>query len=340
MEISLARLAVITLDPAPKSWNGFSVSNGTVEVQDLGHFRENGRLGLVVAAVIPLETSPLRTAQGELVLPSKARQAAERMIDLTANLLAVSERCRCSISSHIPPVALVPMDEDARHWLSTVTGLQTPLRAFPIPNPMDGLDVDLIARLVQDRLDGLQLLAEALSHHHATGKFHEFLRLFERAFGRASSQLVQPLADFLQAHPRFGYTEEEVRQWLVMLRHPATHADTREEFLLEADVRPFIPRMQQAAYDVLLNKTKWRSTSTARRQEWQPSSGSRSKSGSAFIEKGSPTSILEATLLDPFAVYPLFLKGSIMLPTDWWTISGDLSSLNWDIEVVDPGDKS
>jgi hypothetical protein len=53
------------------------------------------------------------------------------------------------------------------------------------------------------------------------------------------------MAEFLAGTP-FGFCEDEVRDWVVSKRHPATHAD-RGDFLLEADIQPFIRRVEDAA---------------------------------------------------------------------------------------------
>jgi len=51
-----------------------------------------------------------------------------------------------------------------------------------------------------DRADGLALLVEASGIRHASGRFHEYIRVFERAFGKASRLLALPLAEFLLIH--------------------------------------------------------------------------------------------------------------------------------------------
>ena len=44
----------------------------------------------------------------------------------------------------------------------------------------------------------------------------------------------------------------------------------RSDFALESDVCEFLPRMQQAARDVLINKATWRDASVNRRTAWEP----------------------------------------------------------------------
>jgi hypothetical protein len=62
------------------------------------------------------------------------------------------------------------------------------------------------------RTDGLALLAEGLASDHASGRFREFMRLFERAFATDTGKLLAPLRQFLD--PRFGHTEKELATWI------------------------------------------------------------------------------------------------------------------------------
>jgi hypothetical protein len=155
-----------------------------------------------------------------------------------------------------------------------------------------------------DRLDGVALLAEALAHEHPTGRFHEYLRLFERAFARPARNLAEPLAEVLD--PRFGYTTGEIEHWLGVLRDPATHADARPVFVLEADVRPVVGRIHQAVFDLLMNKENWRSADTARRELWRAPTGTTGMGNDSFATRGEALAIT-AQLMDPFDAYPMDL---------------------------------
>jgi hypothetical protein len=173
--------------------------------------------------------------------------------------------------------------------------------------------------LVNDRLDGLSLLAEALSHSHHTGRMHDLMRVFERAFCQTSTPLIVPLSLFLTGTPA-NFTKDEVQTWLLRIRHPATHADRRNDFLLQSDVRKVTGRMQEAAYDVLLNKTVWRSVSCDRRNVWSPSAGSSSPDGGMFLTQGLDAK-LEFQLLDDFGSFDRDMNGFFdkPLPEPWWT---------------------
>ena len=152
-------------------------------------------------------------------------------------------------------------------------------------------------------MGGISLLAEALSHSHPTGRFHEILRLFERAFRCSSSTLIKPLTEFLSNAKNQGFSEPEIKNWVVTLRHPATHADRNKDFVLEAAIRPVVHRMEQATYDVLFNKEDWRNPSSTRREIWKPISGTSSDKMGLFIIKGKGTTPQVCSARKLYALY-------------------------------------
>jgi hypothetical protein len=152
--------------------------------------------------------------------------------------------------------------------------------------------------------------------NHATGQFHEFIRLFERAFKLPPRKLAPAVAAFLD--PRFGYTVPEVQHWFEELRDPATHADERNEIVFEADVQPVIGRMEQAAVDVLLNKEVWRDQSTGRRDVWRPESGSKGPDQLFFPQRVAEGGI-QGLLLDEFGAFPRDFSANLgSAPAGWW----------------------
>jgi len=147
------------------------------------------------------------------------------------------------------------------------------------------------------------LLAEALTNQHSTGKFHEFMRLFERAFTLSPSQFEKKLAQSLQGAD-LGYDRSEVKHWIA-LRNPATHAnDTTLPYIaLESDIRPVIDRIEQAAYDVLWNKKFWQDRSTETRPVWRPSVATDFSTYNVVVTKGLEASFIIQTL-DPLRAFP------------------------------------
>jgi hypothetical protein len=240
-----------------------------------------------------------------IIVPRDQLRDIERAIETYTDFVAVARGCRRTIGSPQQRyISFIPRSEDEQNWLSKMAGVRhgsgaaiAVTRHYEFP-----LSQEIVEALV-DRVDGVQLLAEAFSQTHATGRFHELIRFFERAFALRSGALTNPLARFLSGavHP---FTAREVQRWCET-RGPATHADRRPVFLTEGDVRPLIDRMEFAAYDTLLHKEKWRDASHARR----------------VLSKENPLRDLRRgfTPIDPFGCWPISLTGpQIEMRPEWW----------------------
>lgn len=317
-DLTLWRLALVTFSPLPRQGNSFGARFEGAEVQTLGSQEQGDELSVLMAAGVKLHYWPKLAAGRFVVVPDDARGAAERALEILVNTVAVAERCNRAIASPFPWVAFEPTDEEARRWLDAAEGIHQLERVVDFPSitgaPIGFDDTEVMDGLA-DRWDGVALLAEAFAHSHPTGRLHELFRVFERAFSQPARRLSPLLVDFL--HPRYGYTAEEVDRW-IKLRDPATHADIRSDFVLEAEIRPVLRRMEQAAVDVLVNKTNWRGSDGARRDLWRPTAWTKSALGEGVAHLGS-VGQLESQLLDQFGAYPTDLAGVLTrLPESWW----------------------
>lgn len=70
-----------------------------------------------------------------------------------------------------------------------------------------------LGEAARDRPDCLQLLAEALSNSHPTGRFRELIRFFERAFAKSGKPLVRLLDAHLSGNQELGFSRGEVANW-------------------------------------------------------------------------------------------------------------------------------
>lgn len=273
---------------------------------------------ILVSAYIKLPGWPEKTLDNCIIVPETERKSAEEAIESVANLIAIAERCQRSISSPSPCVAFLPENNKALEWLEASAGIVA--NRDVIPDARFRLDIDeKLLTVLSDRLDGVTLLSEALAHSHATGKYHEFIRLYERAFQLSISQLDKKLSKFLNG-AELGYEREEIKNWL-QLRDAATHADEKKShhLVLESDVTRFIPRMEQAAYDLLLNKTVWRDPSSERRNVWKPVVATVSRQDDIRSTKGQSGSF-QFQAFDEFKSYPLDLNGFLnSLPDNAWS---------------------
>jgi hypothetical protein len=278
---------------------------------------EPGRKRLLVHAELSLESFPVTDESGFVVIPDEPRMQCEAAIEVAASLVSIMCMCKRSISSPMPWVAFAPDTEEELRRLQETNGiLHDPVTregaSFAIsPDP-------LILDGIADRFDGVTLLAESFAHENELGRYREFMRFFELAFALPVTQVGKKLSQFLTG-AGLGYSRAEVESWLE-LRHGATHGDGKraKRLVIEADVRPLIQRIKQAAFDVLFNKLDWGKASRSRRDLWRPTASTHAPTGKLCILQGSTVGF-EFHLLDAFGVYPFDLSACLdELPDTWW----------------------
>ncbi|HET7145197.1 MAG TPA: hypothetical protein VFI68_14355 [Anaerolineales bacterium] len=277
--------------------------------------KESNSFRVIVYCQVKMDSLPELDENNKIIFANNIRNDSEGAIENAVNLISVANHCSRVIASPHPYIALIPEDDTEINWLAATNGIFLESHGTTIARHKIILDGTVLQNL-KDRSDGVALLSEALSHQHATGKYHEFIRLFERAFRLSYRQLEKKLSQFL-TQADLGYTRDEVKSWL-NVRDLATHADTDAGFILESHVRPFIYRMEQAAYDILMNKAVWRSTSQERRNSWRQATATTSPNNDLLITKGEDADFSFQTL-DGFGSYPLDLQGVLVEPPkEWW----------------------
>ena len=318
MKLTLLRLATLYFDPAPQREINWAIQTNDVELKVLGSWKPEGKLRLLVAGITALSSYPDVDDKNSVIVPIEARKITEATIEAFANLVSIGEMCSRSISSPTPWVAFIPEDADASAWLEGKNGI-----AYSTSTESRfrfSTESEILQELLKDRLEGVALLSEALSHTHPTGQFHEYIRLFELAFATASAQLVAPLAHFLIGN-RQSYTKPETKYWLTELRHQATHADLhlQSRFILASEIRPILTRVQQAAFDVLFNKTDWHSSTTTRRNLWRPMAFVGTPDSRTLVIRQGSTPTQVSQLIDGFGSYPIDLSARLSpVPQNWW----------------------
>lgn len=291
---------------------------GEIELESHGSWQSEANFKVLVSATVPLSSYPDLDGERAIFVPVEARRAGEIAIRLYAGLWSLSGNTSRQLSSPIPSVAFIPETDADRDWLRSTSGIRIPgalIQSVTSPPEFSGE----LAQGMLDRLAGLELFAEAMAHPRDSAKFRDFVRMFELAFGIWKMKpLRQALTAFLEPSP-FGYTDSEIAKWLDHTRHGLAHANVRGEILLEEDVVPVIARVHDAAIDVLTNKAEWGTNSKARRQLWQPVSGTRSPSGDVFIVQGAtPKHALR--VVDGLSGIPIDLSAGIReLPAGWWS---------------------
>lgn len=319
----LVRLATLYFQSLPPEWNSWAMHFGPAVIRTLPLGKQtptNGKIRTLVFAEIPLKEFPRVAEDGFVDVPEAERSLCEFAIETAANIISVSIRSSRSISSPTPTVALIPENDIERAELEKTGGIRFQPRGIPNAGIKTELSEALIEGL-KDRLDGLALLAEAysFSYEHPSGQFREYIRLFEVAFAMPATQMGKKLTQFLETG-ECGYTRSEIEGWLA-LRHPSSHADGKktQHFALTGEFVPIIDRMEQAASDVLFNKTDWHNPSRTRRDLWKPVAATTSGTGDFSMERGNPISI-RMRVLDTYGAFPFDLSAILEHPpVEWWT---------------------
>lgn len=263
---------------------------------------------MVAASATVAAGPPDIDGDGRLRVPSGPRSRAEAALEEFADLLAVGHQCARVVRS--PMAASVTMsaaDDTEQAAIAGVTEFAMPDDAEKAPTArvIAAIHPSQLSEVLGDRLDGVALMADALSEVNAVARARELFRFFERAFTRGSSRLTAPLAKFLRSHPRqdaLAYSTEEVQHWLTTLRGQTIHADERPTFARTGELRPHLGRLEVAAYDVLFNKKVWRSENTSRRQGVSILSAVKpDRRGVVLL---SPAAELRMSWLDRFERYP------------------------------------
>jgi hypothetical protein len=323
----LARTAIIELsDPPPLQLgrHDFKAANGcVVSVISIGGAEEFAESSLdasrvlwpyesdsaTVAVSVTLGVEPPELIAGRLRVPPAPRERAEAAIDEYADFVAITNQCRRKVRSPMAAcVAVAPATDTERAAITGITEMYADHQAHPMPRVLPTMAAGALQRLLEDRPDAVALLADALSEPSATARVREFFRLFERAFAKGSTKLVDPLTAFLVSHPRHDalrYGRDEVVHWLTTLRPEIVHGDKRHVLPRAGDVEPYLGRLEVAVYDVVLNKANWHRSDSARRHG-QP------------LLTGVQSDRLGVVLLDPRAAMRTGWRDWVgKYPTDW-----------------------
>jgi len=320
MKFKLLRLLAVTLHTEIKEWHNWNDPISGVSMWAATDLVYNDKLKQSIIVLVAEKTiTSVFDLNGNrsIIIPNDIRRELEILLETYANLAAVANRCKRSLSSPYPYIAIEPIDDEAKKWIEEAKNIEVSTRAaIPVRMAHD-FDFAKSIPYLQDRLDGVALIAESLCHDHSTGRLHELMRLFERAFATAATKVCRDLLPQFLSTVDQGFTKEEIDLWLE-LRDTSSHADRRPSFATEVDTRPAANRMEQAAYDILFNKIVWHNPSLERRSIFRPICGSLSgHCGGVFvIQKTAPK--IEFQLLDGFNAYPWNFNLSPQTISETW----------------------
>lgn len=266
------------------------------------HKKGNNIISIFLSARMNVDREGLISMDEDknIVLSDELLDECHKSIEAVSNLISVSNHCRREIHSFDPTCGFIPDNDQDRELLGSSVGSKRKNIVIHKSSCHFNLDNFNLTFFI-DRLDGLSLLSEALSHQHGTGRYHDLIRFFERSFGSTGQNLHKPISQFLSS-ANLNFSKKEVEKWTVNLRNSITHAHD-SKFLVELDVLPFIERMELAAYDILLNKTNWNDCSSERRNIWQPDSAPGGINHEVFAKEIDNSKKFTMFQFDPLGVY-------------------------------------
>ena len=225
---------------------------------------EKGKQTLFMSAEIKLKDRPKVTSENEIKIPKQESGELFSALKIYSNLISVANNCEVGISGPTPSEGFIYETEEEKKFLDSTKGFDAFLG---VGIAFSGIFFEQIYRdQLLDRIEGVAFLATANAQTDNVARFHEYIRLFERAFGVMTEQLAKLLHEFISPVKSLDYTFDELRDWMVDKRHGATHADTRENFVFSPDLNKDIERIKQLAYLVLFNKKVWHDQSIERRE--------------------------------------------------------------------------
>lgn len=179
--MKLIRLAIITLDTkdilklSPNST--FKIGDVDVYIQPANQSEEIDKVKkhhFLSYAYFGLESLPLKTKDNQIIVPEKERRKTESALETVANIISVTEHCHREMSSPFPCLAFEPEDDNQREWLESSEGMVT--NRGGVPNAIAKVEInEETLKAISDRIDGVSLLSEALSHKNSLGKYHELI---------------------------------------------------------------------------------------------------------------------------------------------------------------------
>lgn len=206
-------------------------------------------------------------------------------------------------------VAYYAENDYEKEILQKSPGFQAEVDGFVEYSLYPATEIENIVDYMEDRIEGVFLWRNAQNQDSESGKYRDYIRIFENAFELSSKQLSARLVKFIDA--RMNYTRREVDDW-ISYRDPISHADKKksDSIAFDSDVGPFVNRMEQAAYDVIMNKNEWGSKCIARRSLWSPSMYS-TGNGKTILDRSHEGKKVTSRQKDRFNAYYISVIGRV-----------------------------
>lgn len=187
----------------------------------------------------------------------------EVMVDIISFLTDTPIR----ISHKLGGDFLIPESSDDERLLAefgtdqlfTKTHIEPSVRSFSMPE-VSSEEIEKMAA----KEAGFALYAQAIQMSNNVGRFREFWKVLESAFGQKDDELVTLLATYEPA-VQLGFDKNELRN-LLILRGRASHAESgagiEEYHIVRTETGARLARLKCLAEQVLLTKRTWGTPTT------------------------------------------------------------------------------
>lgn len=302
----LVRLVVVKFERSHDGHFELGAAGSLPRVEHVKALSKDGKqLGNLYAAHVEANVT---FRDSVLAVDADAIDKAESLLEVGSRAVALARRQGVSYTSPTPFVGLDLAAEPDR-VPDVIASEYPPVRQVISPGHDFPLDRPEIWGRLLGRPEAVALLSDALSTTGALGRLALVMRFFEYALASSQKHLAKPLAAYATAVGR-GFDDVEIRRWTAIrpgVAHPNLGA------LHSAYVTPelILPRAEELALDVLLNKRDVPSDDPTRDVLWEPpSGGSSATAADIFLTRGEEARI-EVRMTDAFGTYPMNLAVSL-----------------------------
>lgn len=316
--MKIIKLITVTFEKTPKDLDNFQYLTNDTLIKFHSIYKTEKEEHLIFTA--ELKEIDFSIESDTIKINKKSINNVNKNLEDVINLISLSQNTGKNISSPRPSIFLESENLNDTVILRKIKKMSfDKLINLARQNIEHTFDLDFCLKNFNDRLDGVKIYSEANSAKTSSGKFREYIRLFEKGFKSSNSGLIKPLAEFLLSYEKLNYDKSEIENWINM-RNKSVHANCKEGFLIEREIISLIPRLEQAAIDILFNKSNWGDRSINRKNLFEFKRGIKDSNNNIFLPPLSNEN-LQYIFFDESKTFPVNLKANFdqkMIPINWW----------------------
>lgn len=316
--MKIIKIITVKFKKKPKNLNNFQYLINDILIKFHSIYKIEKEEYLIFTA--ELKQINFTTESNTIKISENIINKVNKNLEDVINLISLSKNTGKNISSTKPSVFL-----ESENLTDTAILKKTNKMSFKkslnlvSQNIEHTFDLDFCLKNFNDRLDGVKIYSEANSAKTSSGKFREYIRLFEKGFKSSNSGLIKPLTDFLLSYTKLNYERYEVENWL-NIRNKSVHANCKDGFLIDREIISLVPRLEQAAVDILFNKSIWGDRSINRKNLYEFTKGIKDSNNNIFLPPLSNQN-LQLMIFDESKTFPVNLEANFdlkMIPENWW----------------------